>query len=124
MNNLLKFRSVGSAIGGAISAIAGHHYGSKILSYKEDKQEEQMQTQRDEVLFQMKEKLEKVENQLCDVKEQLSKHNNILETKDDTVMEQFKDELEGIVENMNSGRKSLDEGRENINSSFSNTIDD
>jgi len=124
MNNFIKIRTIGTAIGGAVAGIVGHHYGGKILSYREDKNEEQMQTKRDEVLFQMKDKLDKVENQLQDVKEQLSKQNNILETKDDTVMEQFKDELEDVVEGMDVGRRSIEEGRESIENSFSDSIDD
>jgi hypothetical protein len=124
MNNLLKLRTKGTAISGAVAGIVGHHYGGKILSYREEQKEEQMQTQRDDFWLQMKNKLDKVVNQLEDVKEQLSQQKSLIEKKGETVLEQFKDELEDVLEGMDVGRRSIDAGSKTIDKSVSDSIDD
>lgn len=49
-----KFKTISSALGGAILGIAGHHYAEKWLFYREYRAEEIAQTERDKVLIEVK----------------------------------------------------------------------
>lgn len=114
-----KLKTLGTALGGAVIGITGHHYGGKLLSYNEDKEEEVIQSERDKVLFSMQEKIDKAVDGITEVNNKLSRQQSEIDVKKDSVLNEFKDDVEEIVEVIDSGRKSLELGDKTLTDSYS-----
>jgi exonuclease VII small subunit len=119
-----RLRSLRSAVGGAVAGVIGHHYGGKLLSYKEDKNEELMQTERDQALMSMREKMENVERQLVEVNERISRQNTLLDNKVESEIAEFKDDVVEVSNIVGTGTTNIEEGRKSLDMSFSNNLDD
>lgn len=122
--NMSRLRSLRSAVGGAVAGVIGHHYGGKLLSYKEDKNEELMQTERDQALMSMREKMENVERQLVEVNERISRQNTLLDNKVESEIAEFKDDVVEVSNIVGTGTTNIEEGRKSLDMSFSNNLDD
>ena len=99
-----------TALGGAVGGVAAHHYGGKLLSYRDDLMEETVQEARDEALFSMQNKVDNLVESLKNINDKIDKQQSEIDTKSDTVIDQFKEDLEEVVQVVNTGRKSIEIG--------------
>lgn len=118
-----KLRTLTTALGGAIGGVGLHHFGNKILSYRDDLNEEIAQSERDKVLFNMQNKVDNIVSDLKDVKDQISLQQSEIDQKALSSLDQFKEELEEVAKVVNSGRQSIERGCNTLDASCTETID-
>jgi hypothetical protein len=119
-----RLKSIRSTLGGAIAGVIGHHFGSKLLSSREDLAEDFMQTERDRVLITMQDRMINVEKQLVGLKKKISLQNTLLENQAETAIEEFKDDVVEVENIVRAGTTNIEVGRKSIDMSFSNNLDD
>jgi len=118
-----KLRTLTTALGGAIGGVGLHHFGIKILSYRDDLNEEIAQSERDKVLFNMQNKVDNIVSDLKDVKDKISLQQSEIDQKALSSLDQFKEELEEVAKVVNSGRQSIERGCNTLDASCTETID-
>ena len=122
-----KLRTLTTALGGAIGGVGLHHFGSKILSYRDDLNEEialqLIGSERDKVLFNMQNKVDNIVSDLKDVKDKISLQQSEIDQKALSSLDKFKEELEEVAEVVNSGRQSIERGYNTLDASCTETID-
>ena len=110
-------------IGAARAGIGGHHYGDKILSYRENQAEEAIQAIRDKTLMDMKDKVDTIVTNVTTLNSKLDKQAEILK-QEENLSTEVKTEIEDVLDTVDIGRKSLELAETTLNDSLNNGLNE
>lgn len=115
-----RIKNLTYALAGAIAGIGGHHYGDKILSYKENQVEEAIQAIRDKNLNEMKDKVDTIFSNITTLHSKLDAQQKEILKQEENLSTEVKTQIEEALDTVDTGRKSLEVAERTLTDSLNN----
>lgn len=119
-----RIQNLSYALAGAIAGIGGHHYGDKILSYRENQAEEAIQAIRDKTLMDMKDKVDTIVTNVTTLNSKLDAQQAEILKQEENLSTEVKTEIEDVLDTVDTGRKSLELAETTLNNSLNNGLNE